>query len=120
MYDLSETLEIIGKQLSNNQIKDIVAQSFNMVQQLKKIFNDCEVPFLYQIVRKMQVNQVLTTNILIERVEKNRSKQECNCKDQNLALANELSQGIINISKEVQELPKSSKIAMMGGVHLYN
>ena len=41
LYDLSETLEIIGKQLSNNQIKDIVSQSFNMVQQMKKIFGEC-------------------------------------------------------------------------------
>ena len=38
LYDLSQNVEIIGKQLSNNQIKDIVSQSYNISNQLKNLF----------------------------------------------------------------------------------
>ena len=70
IYDLSETLELINKQLSNNQIKDIVSQSYHLSQQLKSIYDDCKLPALFNIQRKFQVNFVLITNILTDRIEK--------------------------------------------------
>ncbi len=39
MYDISQNLEILNKRLSVNQIKDAVAQSFNIFSQLRKIFD---------------------------------------------------------------------------------
>ena len=52
LYDISQNVQIIGKQLTNNQIKDIVSQSYNISHQLKKIFEKCGVTFLYELQRK--------------------------------------------------------------------
>jgi hypothetical protein len=38
IYDISQNIEIIGKQLTNNQIKDVVASTYNIFSQLRRIF----------------------------------------------------------------------------------
>jgi hypothetical protein len=60
----------MNKQLTTNQIKDIVSQVYQISNQLQPIYNKCRVPFLYQLQRKMQVNFVLLSDILTERLEK--------------------------------------------------
>lgn len=37
LYDISQNIEILGKQLTNNQIKDIVSMSYSIFSQLKTI-----------------------------------------------------------------------------------
>lgn len=59
LYDISQNVELIGKQLTNNQIKDIAAQSFQISHQLKSVYERGGLPFLYELQRKMQVNSVL-------------------------------------------------------------
>lgn len=70
MYDLSQNVEILGKQLSSNQIKDLVANTYNIFCQLRRIFDNSGVPNLYEIVRKMQVNSVVLISVLTERIDK--------------------------------------------------
>lgn len=70
MYDLSQNVEILSKQLTNNQIKDIVSQSYSISHQLRQIYEHCKVPFLYNLQKKMQINSVLICSILTDRLEK--------------------------------------------------
>lgn len=70
MYDLSQNVEILGKQLSSNQIKDLVANTYNIFCQLRRIFDNSGTPHLYEIVRKMQVNSIVLISILTERIDK--------------------------------------------------
>jgi len=46
-YDISENIEILARQLSTSQIKDVVAKSYSVFCQLKKIFDKMGVDFLY-------------------------------------------------------------------------
>jgi hypothetical protein len=62
-------VEILTRQLTNNQIKDVVAQSFNIFGQLRQIFDKMGVKFLYEIVKKMQINSVLICSILTEKLD---------------------------------------------------
>jgi hypothetical protein len=70
MYDLSQNVEILNKQLSSNQIKDIVANTYNIFCQLRRIFDNSGTPHLYEIARKMQVNSVVLISILTGRIDK--------------------------------------------------
>lgn len=70
MYDLSQNVEILGKQLSSNQIKDLVANTYNIFCQLRRIFDNSGTPHLYEIIRKMQVNSVVLISILTDRIDK--------------------------------------------------
>lgn len=69
IYDLSQNVEILTRQLTNNQIKDVVAQSYNIFGQLRQIFDKMGVNFLYEILKKMQINSVLICSILTEKLD---------------------------------------------------
>ncbi len=75
MYDISQNVEILGKQLTNNQIKDSFANSFSIFSQMRSIFDHAGVSDLYEVVRKMQVNSVLLSTLLAERAD-HKSSQE--------------------------------------------
>lgn len=60
----------MGKQLTNNQIKDVFANSYNIFCQMKHIFDNAGVHDLYEVVKKMQVNSVMLSTLLAERVDK--------------------------------------------------
>lgn len=70
IYDLTQNVEILTRQLTNNQIKDVVAQIYNIFCQLRQIFDRMGVKFLYEIVRKMQFNSVLICSILTDNLDK--------------------------------------------------
>lgn len=69
IYDLSENLEILTKQLTTNQIKDVVSQTYSIFCQLRRIFEKVEAMFLYEILRKMQINIVMVCSVLTDRLE---------------------------------------------------
>lgn len=47
MYDISQSVEIIGKQLTNNQIKDVIATTYHIFAQLKRIFENAGMKDLF-------------------------------------------------------------------------
>jgi len=70
IYDISQNVEILSRQLTPNQIKEIVAHSFSIFNQLKYFFEKSKVQYLYSLMRKLQINTVLMTSILTDRLEK--------------------------------------------------
>ena len=70
MYDISQNVQIIGKQLTNNQIKDVIATTYHIFAQLKRIFEHAGMKDVFDVVKKMQVNSVALATILTERIDK--------------------------------------------------
>jgi hypothetical protein len=70
VFDISQNVELIGKQLTNNQIKDIFANSYNIFCQMKAICEHAGMIDIYEVVKKMQVYSVLLANLLAERIDK--------------------------------------------------
>lgn len=64
LYDISQNIEILGKQLTNNQIKDIVSISYSIFNQLKNIAQKTGAMFLYNLQKKMQINSVIICSLL--------------------------------------------------------
>lgn len=110
----------MNKQLTNNQIKDIVSQIYHISNQLQPIYNKAKVPFLYHLLRKMQVNFVLISEILTERLEKN-SKNE-NIEKSNSNKDNEQSSFSKKKTQLMYQIPQDedTKAPILGGIHLYN
>ena len=120
LYDISQNVEIIYKQLSTNQITDIVAQSYHISNQLKGIFQRCKVPFLFALQRKMMITNVLISSILTERLDKP-ALNTVPCKCQLTPKSQATSHDSFQAHQPTGSLQANhSKLPRLGGVHLYN
>ena len=110
----------MNKQLTNNQIKDIVSQVYQISGQMQTIYRKCRVPFLYHLHRKMQVNYVLLSEILTERLEKN-NKQDIVEKEETTKSSEQASRSKKK-TQLISQAPQNENIKapLLGGVHLYN
>jgi hypothetical protein len=115
VYDITQNVEIISKQLTNNQIKDVFANSYSIFCQMKLIFENAGVHDLYEVIKKMQVNAVLLSTLLAERIDKRTDQLTVK------TVSAEVIATVKSMPNEAEsQINGKSKSPKLGGICLYN